>query len=137
MAISLSKLDLSFLGKKDPSAIERGRFRYDAEEGVIPAWRHQAKHWREPKRGDVELPYYVCDVDAAYGGAWKSIIDGSEISSRSNWKEHNRRNQVEQVGPGYWGENADRDIVKITEERMGYDPSERSNPDFSWVEPKI
>lgn len=138
MAVSLSKLDLSFLKKADPNAIQRGRYRYDAEEGVIPAQLHAWKHRRPDRRStEVAQPYYAPDVDAAYGGAWRSIIDGSVISSRTNWKEHNKRNGVLEVGPGYWGETKERDLCDITAEKSGYDPSLIGASDFNWVEPKV
>ncbi len=141
MAVSLSKLDLSFLNKADPNAIQRGRYRYDAEDGVIPAWQHHAKHYREPARGDVALPYFVPDVDAVYGGEWKSIIDDSTISSRSNWREHNKRNGVVDVGDKFW--SADGDDAKYNAEKMGYDPSLIGKKDdgdgisFNWKTPQI
>lgn len=130
MAISLSKLDLSFLKKKDPSACQPGRYRYDAEEGVIPAARAAHKKRGPNRRGTVPLPLFVPDVDAVYGGSWKSVIDGSEISSRSNWREHNKRNGVIDVGDKFW--SPDGDDVRATEEKMGYDPSLIGSSDFTW-----
>lgn len=142
MPVSLSGLDLSFLRKNDPAAVQRGRYRYDAEEGVIPAWQHHAKHRQPDKRSrKVASPHFMPDVDAAYGGAWKSIVDGSEISSRSNWKEHNKRNGVVDVGDKFWA--ADGDDAKFTREKMGYDPSLIGKKDdgdgvsFSWNPARI
>lgn len=135
MSVSLSGLDLSFLRKNDPASVQRGRFRYDAEEGVIPAWQHARKHSGPDKRSrKVALPHFMPDVDAVYGGAWKSIVDGSEISSRSNWREHNRRNGVVDVGDKFW--SADGDDIKRTHEKMGYDPSLIGHPDFTWGKQK-
>lgn len=139
MPVSLSGLDLSFLRKNDPAGIQPGRFRYDEEEGVIPAAQHARKHRREDRRSDLPTPYFVPDVDQAYGGAWKSVIDGSEISSRSNWREHNKRNGVVDVGDKFWGNGGseDRDEIQITEEKMGYDPSLIGKSEtFTWTEPK-
>lgn len=121
--VSLSKLDLSFLRKNDPASVQRGRFRIDPETGdAIPAHLHARKYRVKAKRSTaVALPAFMPDVDAVYGGAWKSIVDGSEISSRSNWREHNKRNGVVDVGDRFW--SADGDDIKRTEEMMGYDPS--------------
>ncbi len=130
MTVSLSGLDLSFL--KKPATVQRGRYRVDAKSGELVTAREW--HRRNPqrrKRGDVASPYFMPDVDAAYGGAWKSIIDDSEISSRSNWREHNKRNGVLQVDGDYWGKTEDHHITEI-EERMGYDPSLIGSEDFSW-----
>jgi len=122
MPVSMSGLDLGFLKKQDPAKVERGRFRFDAEDGVIPAAMHARKHRKPSKRSTaVALPHFMPDVDAVYGGAWHSVVDGSEISSRSNWREHNKRNGVVDVGDKFW--SADGDDVRRTEEKMGYDPS--------------
>jgi hypothetical protein len=135
MPVSLSGLDLSFLRKNDPAAALPGRYRYDADAGVIPAAEHARKHRRPDRRSDVAAPYFMPDVDQAYGGAWKSIIDGTEISSRPNWREHDKRNEVVNVGCDYWSK--DGDDMKTTQDRMGYDPSLVGNSEtFRWVDPK-
>jgi hypothetical protein len=135
MSVSLSGLDLSWL--KKPATVERGRYRVDAATGELVTAREW--HKRNPvirKRGDVALPYFMPDVDQAYGGSWKSIIDGSEISSRTNWREHNKRNDVLQVDGDYWGKTED-DYVTEIEERMGYDPSLVGNSEaFEWKDPE-
>jgi hypothetical protein len=135
MSVSLSGLDLSWL--KKPATVERGRYRVDAATGELVTAREW--HKRNPvirKRGDVALPYFMPDVDQAYGGSWKSIIDGSEISSRTNWREHNKRNDVLQVDGDYWGKTED-DYVTEIEERMGYDPSLVGNSEaFNWKDPE-
>lgn len=141
MAVSLSKLDLSFLRKNDPTACQPGRYRFDAEEGLMPAHEHARKHRRPDRLSDLPSPYFMSDVDAAYGGAWKSIIDGSEISSRSNWREHNKRNGVVDVGDKFW--SADGDDAAHTREKMGYDASLIGKKDdgdgisFGWKTPKV
>jgi len=137
MTISMSGLNLSFLRKNNLDTARPGRYRYDAEEGVIPAHVHAHKHRRPDRRStEVALPFFMPDVDAAYGGAWKSIVDGSEISSRSNWREHNKRNCVLQIDGDHWGKTED-DYVTQIEKRMGYDPSLIGNSDtFSWKEPE-
>lgn len=127
--ISLSKLDLSFLKKDAGAGVQPGRYRYDPEEGIIPAAKAAWKKRGPNKRGTVATPYFAPDVDAIYGGSWKSIIDGSEISSRSNWREHNKRNAVVDVGDKFW--SPDGDDIKRTEEKMGYDPS-LIGKDFYW-----
>lgn len=113
--ISMSKLDMPWL--------EKGRKcqpgRYVSPE-VMARRIVDAMH-AESIRSDVPCPYFAPDVDAVYGGAWKSIVDGSEISSRSNWREHNKRNGVVDVGDKFW--SADGDDAKRTREKMGYDPS--------------
>lgn len=135
MSVSLSGLDLSFLRKNDRNGVQRGRYRYDEDEGVIPAWQHALKHQAPDRRStDVASPMFVPDVDAVYGGAWKSIVDGSEISSRSNWREHNKRNGVVDVGDKFW--SADGDDAARTREKMGYDPSLIGHPDFTWGKQK-
>lgn len=129
MSMSLSGLDLPWLKKDRPC--QPGRYRTDPKTGetvTIQEWHRRNPDTR--KHGDVALPMYVPDVDAAYGGSWKSIIDGSEISSRSNWREHNRKNDVVDVGDRYW--SADGDDIKATEEKMGYDPSLIGSEDFYW-----
>lgn len=115
MTVSLSGLDLSFLRKNDPSACQPGRYRIDPESGeAIPAHEHARRFRQRPdRRGTVASPYFMPDVDAAYGGAWKSIIDGTEISSRTNWREHNKRNGVLQVDPDYWGKTEDHHVTQI------------------------
>jgi hypothetical protein len=128
MPVSLSGLDLPWL-RKD-RACEPGRYRYDADDGVIPARVAARKHRRPDRRGDVSVPYFMPDVDAVYGGAWQSIVDGKEISSRSNWREHNKRNGVIDVGDKFW--SPDGDDIKTTQEKMGYDPSLIGSPDFFW-----
>jgi hypothetical protein len=108
MAVSFAGLDLSFL--KDPAK------RLPEEMKV------RRKHRpRGPRSDAVASPYFVPDVDAVYGGAWQSIVDGSEISSRSNWREHNKKNGVVDVGDRFWSN--DGDDAKRTRELMGYDPS--------------
>jgi hypothetical protein len=89
-----------------------------------------------PRRSDLPTPYFVPDVDSAYGGSWKSIVDGTEISSRPNWREHNKRNGVLDVGDKFWNSDGDTadNLIKITEEKMGYDPSLIGNSEnFSWT----
>lgn len=132
MAVSLAGLDLSFMRKAEPSACRPGRYRLRNGE-LLPA--HVAARLDRPasKRGSVALPYFMPDVDATYGGAWKSIVDGSEISSRSNWREHDKRNGVVNVGNDFWA--SDGDDVRYTEEKMGYDPSLIGHEDFSWKTP--
>jgi hypothetical protein len=125
MAISLSGLDLSFLRKNDPNGVRPGRTRI--------ATRSQA-HLFADKRSALASPYFMPDVDAAYGGAWKSIIDGSEISSRSNWREHDKKHDVINVGCNFWVE--DGDDVRYTEEKMGYDPSLIGDETFTWKTPE-
>lgn len=144
MPVSLSGLDLSFLRKTNPAASQPGRYRFDPGHGsggggVIPAAEHARKYRRPDRRSDLPTPYFMPDVDQAYGGAWKSVIDGSEISSRSNWREHNKRNGVVDVGDKFWGNGAadERDEIQITEDKMGYDPSLiGKSAEFGWVEPK-
>ena len=86
-------------------------------------------------RGAVACPYFAPDIDSIYGGSWKSVIDGSEISSRSNRREMEIRNgdgpggPIVNVGDRYWA--ADGDDVKRTEELMGYDKS-LIGKDFYW-----
>ena len=122
MTVSMHGLDLSWMN--DPA-------------NRLPAQEPRKRARTASKRSTVVgCPYFVPDVDSAYGGSWKSIIDGTEISSRSNWKEHNKRNGVLQVGPGYWGETKDKDICDITSEKMGYDPS-LIGKDTTWVDPSI
>lgn len=132
MTISLSGLDLSFLKKDKSDTIEKGRFRWSDKAGkFVPVREWHRLHAAPSKRSNkVGRPYFLPDIDAHYGGAWKSIIDGSEISSRSNWREHNKRNDVVDVGDKYWDE--DGDDVRYTEEQMGYDPSLIGHPDFVW-----
>jgi len=129
MSMSLSGLDLPWLKKDRPC--QPGRYRTDPKTGesvTIQEWRRRNPD--ERKRGEVASPYFVPDVDAAYGGSWESIIDGTEISSRSNWREHNRRNDVVDVGDKYWSE--DGDDIKTTEEKMGYAPELIGSKDFYW-----
>lgn len=135
--VSLSKLDLSFL--KKPAAVKAGRWVYDEKKGeLIPVSKHYRAKARAAakKRGTVATPYFMPDVDAAYGGAWKSIIDGSEISSRPNWREHNKRNGVAQVDGDYWGKSDDHFVSEI-KARMEFDEPVTSNDSvFSWKAPE-
>lgn len=142
MTVSLSGLDLSFLRKNDPDAKQPGRYRLDKASGeMVPLheWHRRNPNIHAGKHSDTGKPYFMPDVDAHYGGAWKSIIDGTEISSRSNWREHNIRNGVVDVGDNYWSE--DGDDVRRTEKMMGYDPSLIDKKDdgdgisFEWKTP--
>jgi len=130
MTISLSGLNLSFLKKS--ATVEKGRFRWSDKAGKLVSVREWHRLHSEPSKRSCKVgrPLYVPDVDAAYGGAWKSIIDGSEISSRSNWREHNKRNDVVDIGDKFF--SPDGDDVKRTEEIMGYDKSLIGHPDFVW-----
>jgi hypothetical protein len=131
MGISLKGLDLSFMRKPD-AGVQPGRYVVDPATGDCV--RKRARPPSE-KRSGIACPYFMPDVDAVYGGAWKSIVDGSQISSRSNWKEHNKRNGVIDVGDKFWAE--DGDDIRVTEEKMGYDPSLIGNSEtFSWIDPK-
>lgn len=131
MTISLSGLDLSFLRKNDPDSCLPGRYRLDKASGeMVTAREWHRRNAQQCKRGDVALPTFMPDVDAVYGGAWKSIIDGSEISSRSNWREHNKRNEVVDIGDKFWA--SDGDDAQYTKDMMGYDPSLIGHPDFTW-----
>jgi hypothetical protein len=137
MAVSLAGLDLSFLKKADPSACQPGRYRVHNNQ-LLPA--HLVARLQRPsesKRSEVACPYFMPDVDSVYGGAWKSIIDGKEISSRSNWREHDKRNGVVNVGCDFWA--ADGDDIAYNEKKMGYDPSLIGGSDdcqISWKTPE-
>ena len=132
MSVSLSGLDLSFLRKNDPNAIQRGRYRLDKKSGELVPLREW--HRRNPqvsrRSSKIASPHFMPDVDAVYGGAWQSIVDGSEISSRSNWREHNKRNEVVDIGDKFF--SPDGDDIKRTEEIMGYDPSLIGASEFTW-----
>jgi hypothetical protein len=136
MTVSLSGLDLSFL--KRPGKVDRGRFKYDKDlDTVMTSAQYGHRHRKPSKRATaVACPTFVPDVDAIYGGEWKSIVDGSTISSRSNWREHNKRNGVVDVGDKFW--SADGDDAARTRGIMGYDPSLINKKDdgdgisFSW-----
>lgn len=135
--VSLSKLDLSFL--KTPPTVKAGRYVWDEKaQKLIPASQKARARARAAsrKRGTVATPYFVPDVDAAYGGSWKSVIDGSEISSRTNWREHNKRNGVTQVDPDYWGKTEDHHVSEIRA-RMELDaPAQSEDGVFSWKTPE-
>lgn len=140
LPVSLSGLDLSFLRKTDGNGCQPGRYRIDEATGELVSaaeWRRRNPNIHARGRSDtVASPYFMPDVDSAYGSAWKSIIDGSQISSRSNWREHNKRNGVEQVDRDYWGKTEDDHVTEIRE-RMGYDPSLIGESEvFSWREPE-
>lgn len=136
MSISLSKLDLSFMRKPDPDACKPGRYVMHEGECIPKAQRPRPP---APKRSGIACPYFMPDVDSTYGGAWKSVIDGSEISSRSNWREHDKRNEVVNIGNDFWAK--DGDDVRYTEEKMGYDPSligaKNTDVEFNWSEPSV
>ncbi len=123
MAVSLSSLSLPWL---DPSRkCQPGRY-------ITPEAKQrriQAERRKRELRSDIATPFFMPDVDAAYGGAWQSIVDGKEISSRSNWREHNKRNQVVDVGDKFW--SPDGDDIKRTQEKMGWDPT-LIGKDFVW-----
>lgn len=137
MSVSLSGLDLPWL-KKD-RACASGRYRIDPETGAaIGAREHAARYRQRPdRRGTVALPYFMPDVDAAYGGSWKSIIDGSEISSRTNWREHNKRNGVLQVDPDYWGKTEDDHVTEIRARMQIDEPVDTDDVEFTWSEARI
>ena len=118
--ISMSGLDLSWM--LDPA-------------NRLPP--QKKRRYRPPnRRGTVASPMVMPDVDSAYGGSWKSIIDGTEISSRSNWREHNKRNGVLQVDPDYWGKTEDHHVSEIRN-RMEFDaPVQDEAGVFSWRKPE-
>lgn len=129
MTVSLSGLNMPWLDKN--RSCQPGRYRTDKATGesvTIQEWIRRNPDNR--KRGAVALPMYMPDLDAIYGGPWKSIVDGSELSSRSNRKEHNKRNEVVDVGDKFW--SSDGDDIKRTEEIMGYDKSLIGDPSFTW-----
>jgi hypothetical protein len=66
-------------------------------------------------------PYVMPDLNAA-SGTFISPVDGSIISSRSQLREHNKRNNVEQIGNDYKFEQRKNDMAA----RYG------KNPDGSW-----
>lgn len=136
MAISLSKLDMPWL---DPNRkCQPGRYLLPEE---IERQAERARQ-AEANRSEFASPYFMPDVDQAYGGAWKSIIDGSVISSRANWKEHNKRNDVVSVGNDFWcqgmeGGDTAANLIKKTKQKMGYDPSLVGNSEtFAWKKPE-
>lgn len=140
MAISLGGLDLSFLRKNDPDTCRPGRYRLDKASGeMLPLaeWhRRNPNAFAGLEAVNVGKPYFMPDVDRAYGGPWKSIIDDTEISSRSNWREHNKRNDVVNVDADYWGKTEDYYVTEI-EQRMEYDPSLIGESEvFSWKKPE-
>lgn len=129
MAVSLSGLKMPWLDKNRTA--QPGRYRTDKKTGesvTIQEWYRRNPDDR--KRSSVACPYFMPDLDAIYGGAWKSVVDGSELSSRSNRTEHNKRNGVIDVGDKFWSETGDD--IKRTEELMGYDPSLIGAPEFTW-----
>ena len=135
--ISLSKLDLSFLKKPEGGKPKSGHWRWSSKAQKFVTMREWHKlHPPSKKRGTVALPYFMPDVDAAYGGAWKSIIDGSEISSRPNWREHNKRNGVAQVDPDYWGKTDDHHITQIRDRMEFGAPVTSEDSVFSWKAPE-
>lgn len=118
MSISLTGLDLAFL--RDPK-------------NRLP------KQKRKPKRLDFSKKrstifggagYFLPDLDVAYNGGFESPIDGTFISSRSQLKEHNIRNDVIQAGD-IRGERLKSDMKK----HMKWDPAKRTQNGFSWVDP--
>ena len=129
MPVSLSGLDLPWLAKD--RRCQPGRYISDEAR----ARRIEAAKHRRAIKGDVALPFMMPDIDSIYGGSWKSIIDGSEISSRSNRREMEIRagdgpgGPIINVGDRYWSE--DGDDIKRTEELMGYDKS-LIGKDFTW-----
>ncbi len=119
--ISTHGLDLSFM-KANPLPPREA-----------PRERRSQAHLFRGKRSSIACPYFMPDVDAAYGGAWKSIVDGTEISSRTNRREHDKRNDVINVGNDFWPD----DSPEYFEKKMGYDPSligPQNNDDvqFGW-----
>ena len=140
MPVSLSGLDLSFLRKNDRDSCQPGRYRLDDASGELVTaaeWHRRNPNVHARNRSEaVASPFFMPDVDVIYGGSWKSIIDGTEISSRTNWREHDKRNDVLQVDPDYWGKTEDYHITEI-EERMGYDPSLVGQSEtFNWKDPE-
>lgn len=129
MTVSMSGLDMSFL--KKPKDTRRGKYRNDKNTGEFVDIREWHRRNPQPrKRGKVACPHFMPDVDQAYGGSWKSIIDGTEISSRSNWKEHDKRNGVVNIGKDFW--DKDGDDIRYTKEKMGYDPDLIGSKDVTW-----
>jgi hypothetical protein len=135
--VSLSKLDLSFLKKADPAKVTTGSWRWSskAQKFVTPQEWHKL-HPPSKKRSKLAVPYFMPDVDAAYGGSWKSIIDDTEISSRSNWREHNKRNGVLQVDRDHWGKTEDHHVSQVRDRMEIGAPIAETDSVFSWKAPE-
>lgn len=76
-------------------------------------------------------PTLMPDLDVAYGGAWKSPIDDTWISSRSQLREHNKRHGVIQSGD-LRGEAFKQASLK----RQRYNPASMNQNGFSWSTPR-
>ncbi len=119
-------VDLSFL-KSDESKAALAAMREEAEE------RRAAEEGPEPKRSDLYAgkgAFILPDLNAAYPeGGFRSPIDDTWISSRSQLRAHNKRHGVIQTG-----DIRGPQIRENMKKHMKYDPS-LIGKDFSWSNP--
>lgn len=96
MPICLSGLDLSFLRKNDPNAVQPGSYRYDAEEGVIPAADHARKHAAPDRASEgIAVPSFMPDIKPF---VQVSTRNPSYITSRSELRRFERSHGLKQAG---------------------------------------
>jgi hypothetical protein len=75
-------------------------------------------------------PYVMGDLDQAYGGdGFRSPVDGSQITSRSQLREHNKQHNVEQCGDVSLGE-----YTRHVEACQNDSPT--TGVDFQWMKPE-
>lgn len=100
--------------------------------------KHKALEWRsknvpESKRSNMPCPRTIMpDLNVAYPeGGFRSPIDDTWISSRSQLREHNARHGVFQSG-----DIRGHQIRENMKKHMRYDPSLIGSKDFSWASPE-
>ena len=100
------------------------RYRYDKElDAVVEINDHNGPH--------TEQAFHVLrDIDSAYKeGGFKSPIDGSFITSRSQLRAHNSKHGVRQAGDFKRGE-----LIAAEKQRVAASmPNPRDGVSFKWI----
>ena len=122
MPVSTHGLDLSFMKSPESQAFLKA-----SKANIAKA--KASRRGAAPKRSDLPSPRVIGDLNAAYPeGGFRSPVDNSWISSRSQLRAHNRRHRVDQCGDVSLNDytasvEKDRDVGEIN-------PKEVS---FSWI----
>ena len=100
------------------------RYRYDHDlDAMVEVYNHNGPHTSS-------APTVLRDIDSAYKeGGFKSPIDGSFITSRSQLRAHNSKHGVRQAGDFKRGE-----LIAAEKKRVAASmPNPRDGVSFKWI----